>query len=238
MAKKVVLILLTVFLCTLLYAEDKEVKTSVIQLPKPDLKGTMSVEEAIQNRRTRRSYADTQITQKQLSQLLWASQGITGEMKRISLKLRSVPSAGGLYPLKVYVAIREKAVTGIEAGIYLYEPEFNLIKQVVSGDKSAELTKATDQSWVGNAPLCFIITAEPKITMQKYWHRSMPYIYMEAGHLGQNLQLQGEALKMALCLDGWFHDEQIIELLNLSYYEIPIYIISAGMKPAQETDPF
>jgi SagB-type dehydrogenase family enzyme len=235
MGKKIVFVLLAVFLCTVLYGEAEVKKDTVIQLPSPELKGTMSVEEAIQARRTRREYADTQITQKQLSQMLWSSQGITGEMKRYNLKLRSVPSAGGLYPLKVYVAIREKAVTGIEAGIYLYEPEYNLIKQVVVGDKSAEITEYTDQPWVGNAPLCFFVTAEPRITMKKYWHRSMQYIYLEAGHLGQNLQLQGEALGMAVCLVGYYDDSKVSNLLNLSYYDIPVYIISAGMKVKEES---
>ena len=71
---------------------------AVIKLPLPVRKGNMSLEETIQQRRSIREYTSADISLSELSQLVWAAQGITSTQG-----LRTVPSAGALYPLEVYI---------------------------------------------------------------------------------------------------------------------------------------
>ena len=89
-----------------------------IMLPKPSFKGKVSVEEAIRSRRTIRDFESVPLTLSQLSQLLWAAQGITDQRRGF----RSAPSAGALYPLDIYVATGENGVENLAEGVYRFLP--------------------------------------------------------------------------------------------------------------------
>jgi len=72
----------------------------IVELPEPKLKSDTSIEEALFNRRSVREYSKEALSIEEVSQLLWAAQGITAEWGG-----RTAPSAGGLYPLEVYLAV-------------------------------------------------------------------------------------------------------------------------------------
>ena len=189
------------------------------RLPKPVYKGERSIEEAILERRSIREFAGTKISPEELSQILWAAQGMTG--KPWGVGLRSVPSAGALYPIEVY------AVT--EDGVYHYLPESHSIKQVKEGDRRKELTNASlSQEFISTAPLNIIITAVFERTESKYSKRGARYVFAEAGHVSQNVYLQCESLGLGTVAVGAFHDDAVKKALDLPEDHRPIYIMPIG----------
>jgi nitroreductase len=176
-----------------------------IALPAPCLKGKTSLEEAISKRRSRREFKDSPLTLGQVSQILWAAQGITNGEGR-----RAAPSAGALCPLDLYLAVGAQAVEGLMEGIYHYDPE----------------------TFIGEAPVALVITGEYERTSWKYGDRATRYVHMEAGHAAQNVYLQAEALGLGTVVAGSFQDEAVSQALGLPAGHRPLYIMPIGYPAA------
>jgi len=185
------------------------------KLPQPDLKGKMTLEAAINKRRSVRSYASKDLTLAQTSQLLWAAQGITD--KRNSF--RSAPSAGALYPITVYLLNKD--------GLFEYIPESHSIKEIVTKDlRSGLASAALGQESISEAPIDIVITADYRITQSKYGSRTDRYVWLEGGHVAQNILLQATALGLAGVPIGAFYDNKVKNVLYLD--KEPLYIIPIG----------
>jgi SagB-type dehydrogenase family enzyme len=211
-------------------AEDGKVADRAIKLPKPRTTGSVSVEEAINSRRTRRTFENKPLSMENLSQLLWAAQGITDER----WKHRSAPSAGALFPMDVYVVAAKGGVEKLDAGIYRYIPDGHYLQTRAEGDFNSELRKVGySQTFFAESPVCLILTAEPVRTTWKYGERGIRYIYIEAGHIAENIQLIGESLGFSVGLVGAFKDDGVASLLKLKDGEIPVYIIPVGYRKAE-----
>lgn len=196
-----------------------------IPLPSPREKGVVSVEEAIARRRSRRKYRRDPLTLAELSQLLWAAQGITEPRKGF----RSAPSAGATYPLELYVVVKEGGVEGLEAGIYHYDPRAHAIRLVRRGDFTEELYRAcVEQEWVLEAPVSIVITAVYERTTRVYGERGVRYVHMEVGHVGENVYLQAEALNLGTVAIGAFYDDWVWEILGRPPNEHPLYVMPVG----------
>ncbi len=196
-----------------------------MKLPKPRFKGELSLEEVIKNRRTTRSFQERSLKLDHFSQLLWAGYGITEGFRR------TVPSAGALYPMDLYVAVGKDSVEWIEEGVYHYVPEEHFIQLVTGIDVRAELSQAAlFQSWIADAPVCFIITAEYRRITIKYGDRGIRYAIMEAGHMAQNIFLQAEALSLGAGIVGAFHDEKIMKIASLPVNHYPLLLMPVGYK--------
>ncbi len=196
-----------------------------MKLPPARHKGTVSVEQAIERRRTIRSYTDKPLSPEQLSQMLWAAQGITekGGFKR------SAPSAGALYPMDVYVVTGEHTVEKLEAGVYHYKPDQHALERVADKDLREETARAClSQMWVATAPVSFVVTAEYERIRGKYGERGRRYAMIEAGHIGQNLFLQAQAEKLAAGIVGAFNDEHLNRVLGLPRSHEPLLVMPAG----------
>jgi len=194
-----------------------------IKLPQPQLKGRVSVEEAISNRRSVRDFKPGSISMAQLSQILWAAQGITGRGW-----LRAAPSAGALYPLEIYAVVG--AVEGLEAGVYHYDPKNHSIKREVEGDLRQQLSNAAlQQEPISVAPVNIVITAIYERTRQKYGDRATRYVHIEVGHAAQNVYLQAEAMGLGTVIIGAFYDDRVKEVLELGEEE-PLAIMPVGKK--------
>jgi len=203
---------------------SEEKRVGIIKLPEPMLKGSVSVEEAISKRRSIREYKDEPLRLEELSQLLWAAQGITSPKG-----FRSTPSAGATYPLEIYVSVREKGVIGLSAGIYHYNPFEHSLVIIKEGDHSLEIYRASlNQEWVKEAPICIIIAADFSRTTSRYGARGERYVYMEAGHVGQNIYLQATALDLGTVAVGAFYDDQLKSIIGCE--EAPIYLFPVGRK--------
>jgi len=202
-----------------------EIQPGVLKLPSPVTVGTMSVEEAIFRRRSKREYLDKPLDGFQLSQLLWAAQGITEPR----WGLRAAPSAGGTYPLEIYAVVGENSVEDLRAGIYRYNSKDHTIILVASGDFRAELsTAALSQQWVAKAPVNIVVTAVYERTTRIYGSRGVRYVDMEAGHVGQNVYLIATAMGLGAVVIGAFHDEQVHQVLRLPKDQVPLYVIPVG----------
>ncbi|MBS7625929.1 SagB/ThcOx family dehydrogenase [Candidatus Bathyarchaeota archaeon] len=196
-----------------------------ISLPAPRLDSDYSLELALARRRSIRDYGVGPLKLQELSQLLWAAQGVTDPRG-----LRTAPSAGGLYPLEVYVVAGD--VEGLTGGVYKYVPGSHTLRMVLEGDRRRDLCDAAlGQSWVGNAPANIVITAVYERTTIKYGERGVRYVHIEVGHAAQNLCLQATALNLGAVTVGAFHDDRVKTLLNLPESERPLYLIPIGRLP-------
>ncbi len=197
---------------------------TTVQLPEPRLKSEISLEEALLKRRSIREYANLPLTLEDVSQLLWAAQGITAKWGG-----RTAPSAGALYPLEVYLVVGN--VENLAAGVYKYKPERHELVKVRDDDVRGELAKAAlGQSWVKEGAIDIVIAAVYERTTKKYGDRGMMYTHMEAGHAAQNIYLQAAALDLGMVTIGAFYDDQVKDILDMPRNETPLYVIPVGRK--------
>jgi SagB-type dehydrogenase family enzyme len=196
-----------------------------MKLPPPRCTGDMSVEQAIRQRRTVRSFGPQSLSLDQLSQLLWAAQGITGSK---GFK-RAAPSAGALYPMDVYAAIGNDCVERLTAGVYHYRSDGHQIKQIMDQDLRDFLARAAlSQMWMAGAPLQLVITAEYSRITVKYGWRGNRYAMIEAGHIGQNIFLQAEALGLKAGIVGAFNDKKLAAGMGIPGSHEPLLIMPVG----------
>ncbi|MFZ2356470.1 MAG: SagB/ThcOx family dehydrogenase, partial [Candidatus Omnitrophota bacterium] len=155
----------------------------------------------------------------QISQLLWAAQGITG--KKGSVGFRASPSAGALYPMELYLLTKD--------GLYHYLVQGHQLEQLGQGDLRSSLAdSALGQGSISQAPVTIVICAVyPRVTL-KYGERGIRYTHIEAGHLAQNIHLQAAALNLGSVPIGAFDDTQVKKVLSLPEDQEPLYIIPVG----------
>jgi SagB-type dehydrogenase family enzyme len=196
---------------------QEEKPGEVLVLPAPQREGKMPLEEAIARRRSVREFKQQPLADRELSQLLWVTQGITHREG-----YRAAPSAGALYPLELYVVVPK--------GFYHYEPDTHRLARRSPRDLRGALAHAAlDQTAVSEAPAVFVITAAYERTARKYGPARTPrYVHMEAGHAAQNLLLEAVALGLGGVPVGAFHDEQVQAVLGLPAEHKPLYLIPVG----------
>jgi SagB-type dehydrogenase family enzyme len=222
---------------TSLNNENNTVKAQVSEaaftylLPAPNTDGTMSVEQALNNRRSYRNFTNKALSQEQLSQILWAAYGVTKPRETPEFLrggLRTAPSAGALYPFEIYVIVGN--VIGIETGVYKYDSKNNTIVKTIDQDVREELCKASwNQSMVKDAPISVFYSAIYSRMTNKYGDRGRErYVCMDLGHSAQNVYLQAEALNLGTCAIGAFEDKKVSIILQLPEEEEPLYIMPVG----------
>lgn len=194
----------------------RRVATRTIELPAPRTRGAMSLERALAERRSVRAFTGEPLTPEELSQLLWAAQGLTAGWGG-----RTAPSAGALYPLEVYAVTPE--------GAYHYLPEGHRAELVTAADLRRPLAAAAlAQSAVAEAPAVLVIAAVTRRTAVKYGKRAERYVHLEAGHVAQNVLLQAAALGLSGVPIGAFSDRGVQRALGLPADHEPLYLIPVG----------
>jgi SagB-type dehydrogenase family enzyme len=201
--------------------------TPKIQLPKVRFDNDANLWEIVQRRRSVREYSpDRALPLAVLSALLWATQGITAEAG--DYQFRTAPSAGGLFPIETYVAAN--AVDGLEKGIYHFRPYAFDLELLKTGDFARPLAQtALGQGMIADAQVIFIWTAIVERSRWKYRQRAYRYIYLDAGHIAQNLYLAGTATGLGICGIGAFFDDPVNALIGVDgVEETVLYMASAG----------
>jgi SagB-type dehydrogenase family enzyme len=169
----------------------------------------------LDSRRSERSFVRRTLDREQISQLLWAAQGVTRR------GLRTAPSAGALYPLEIYLVTSE--------GIHHYLPQSHELERIVEGEILSQLARAAlDQGCVGEAPVSIVIAAVYQRTERRYGERAARYVWIEAGHVAQNIHLQAVAMGLGSVPIGAFDDRQVHRVLSLPEDQLPLYIIPVG----------
>ena len=206
--------------------EEKPLQNSaseIIQLPAPRYDGETSVEKALLQRRSVRSYKKDPLSISDISQILWAAQEVTEK----TYGLRTAPSAGALYPLELYLVVTN--IDGLKPGVYKYKPQDHTIKRISEGDKRLDISNAAlKQDAIENSSAIVIITAIYERTEVKYGNRSERYVHTEVGHVGQNIYLQSVSLGIGTVMIGAFKDEALKKVLGFAEDEYPLGIMPLG----------
>ena len=190
--------------------------TNQIALPKPSVAGTVSLEEAIERRRSLRTFGPGPVPVGTIGQLLWAGQGVTSPDGK-----RAAPSAGALYPLELY------AVTAAEVMHYL--PDGHRAETRVTPDLRPQLKAAAlEQAPVGAAPVVIVVGAEPGRLSQRYGDKADAFTHLEAGHAAQNMLLQAVAHRLAAVPVGSLDGSRAARTLALPPGQTVVYLIPVG----------
>jgi len=221
-AKRFKVILFSLLVTAFNLSTISEVIADSIKLPAPHFDGKISVEKAIKERRSVREYTNKPLNLQEISQLLWAAQGITDPRG-----LRTAPSAGALYPLEIYLVAFN--VHNLQKGVYKYNPKTEEIIRIKNGDFREELTKAAlGQPWIKNSMALVVIVANYERTTRKYGQRGFRYVHMEAGAVAQNIHLQAVSLGIGTVVVGAFNDEDVKKIMNFPSQEDPLIIMPLG----------
>jgi SagB-type dehydrogenase family enzyme len=182
--------------------------------------------QCLARRRSQRRYLDRPLTQAELAALLWATQGITGAMG--GYHFRASPSAGALYPVETYLAVHR--VEGVTPGIWHFQVLDFALELIADGDFRQPLVAAgLSQDFLGEAGVVFIWTGVLNRARWKYRERAVRYLFLDAGHICQNLMLAATALGLGVCPVGAFFDEEVESLVQVDErQEVALYLAAVG----------
>jgi SagB-type dehydrogenase family enzyme len=215
MNKRTLSAMLILSLCSGLWAQTPA------PLPAPKLDGTVSLEKALAERRSFRDFTADSLTLPELSQILWAAQGVTSDKGK-----RTAPSAMATYPLALYAVV--KRVNGLAPGFYQYNPQDHALKLVRSGDPAKGFSEAFTQAIAEKCAAALIIAWDPQITRERFKDKAERCAALEAGHACQNALLQAQALGLGAVPATGFDDTTIKTFIGLATE--PLYIIPVGRK--------
>lgn len=179
----------------------------------------------INHRRSKRNFENKPLSLVQLSKLCWGTQGETGRVGQTIL--RAVASAGNRHPFNTYILINK--VEELLPGLYFYNNS-NSLGPLRLGELGGELSEAClGQKMIESCSVVFIWTAATARTTSAYRARGYRYIFLDAGHIGAQLQLLCVDLGLGSCNIGAFWDDKVAKFLGVKHkYEVPIYITAVG----------
>jgi len=217
---KIFQIIITILFMSIFFSSFISAQTEIIKLPEVNLEGKLSLEETLKERKSRRSYLKSMMTIEEVSQLLWAAQGINRNDGR-----RTAPSAGALYPIELYVIIGN--VEDITSGLYLYVPSNHSV--ILKNNKNL-IPKLSDamQQFASTGSVVFIITGVYERTTKKYGERGIRYVHMDVGFAAQNIYLQAESLGLGTVFMGAFNDNLLTDILQLPQNHKPLGVMPVG----------
>jgi SagB-type dehydrogenase family enzyme len=208
------------------YKEYEGAQTT--QLPRPAVKVDVSLDEVLRVRKSVRRFTRQPVNLSEMSYLLWASTGI--QRVEGGHEFRTAPSAGALYPVETYVVANN--VEGLAQGVYHYAIRRHELEQVKAGDyRSAVSEGALGQSLCAEAAFVLIWTAIFGRSKWKYGQRAYRYIYLDAGHIAQNLALAAVSLGLGSCQVGALYDDELNRILDLDGIEESVIYTSAVGHP-------
>jgi len=177
-------------------------------------------------RRSERQYGERSLTREELAALLWATQGLT--LTTAHYQFRAAPSAGGLYPVETYLAVHR--VQGVEPGVWHFRVQDFALELLKGGDcRRAVVEACLGQLFMGAASAVFIWTGVLNRSMWKYRERAIRYLFLDAGHICQNLMLAATALGLGCCPVGAFFDGEVEKLVQVDPdQEAALYLASVG----------
>ncbi len=185
----------------------------------------MTVAQALEQRRSRRAFADRALTTDELAWVVAAATSITSGDGR-----RTAPSAGALYPIETYVAVDR--VSGLDAGLYHVDVRGQSLERVRAGSVAGDLLVAgLGQEFLRQAPVVLVLTGVFQRTRWKYRQRHYRYVCWEGGHIAQNVYLAAEAAGLGACMVGSFLDGSLNSLLRVDGREEAAFgLIAVGAR--------
>lgn len=198
-----------------------------LELPKAPHDNPLS--ELLERRSSVRSFENKVMPLIWLAQLLDAGCGLNG-LRQVDgqfYEARNSPSAGGLYPMEMFVSTQ--AVEGLAAGLYHYEPRGHGLHRVSDAVPTDFLEPLLQQDYFVNANALFVLTSVFMRSMSKYGARGYRFALLEAGHQAENISLMAVQLGLgSLCIGG-FHDLSLNTLLGIDgERHAAIYCVAVG----------
>lgn len=211
------------------HAQKECAPDQLINLIEPKNFGfNVKLEAAIKNRRSRRKFTSESLTLKELSFLLWATQGVTD---RDIGAHRAVPSAAARHPFETYLVVRR--VKGLKPGIYRYLPLDH--KLSLESDSKEQVEKIATSCFEMNttllqtAAVVFVWAAIPYRTEWCAGPYAYKFIAMDAGHLCQNLYLAVEAIHAGTCAIAAYDQQLVDSVINVNGKdEFTVYLAPVG----------
>jgi SagB-type dehydrogenase family enzyme len=197
-----------------------------VRLEKPQMEGGLPLYNILQQRRSERSFSGKTIALSKLAQVLWSTQGITRTDQ--DHQFRTAPSAGALYPIETYCLINR--VDQIKPGLYHYQVADHNLVLIKAGDYGDDLARAAlGQKMMRDASFNLVWSAMIERSKWKYEQRAYRYIYLDAGHIGQNASLAAVSCGLGSCQIGAFFDDEVNEILEVDgTSETAIYLTAIG----------
>lgn len=196
------------------------------ELEKPDRDGGLPLFSLLQQRRSVRNYNNTAPDAQKLSQVIWASQGIS--LANEYHQFRTAPSAGGLFPIETYCVINR--VKDLQQGVYHYQVPYHSLVLLKEGNLGPDLARAAlGQKMLSDAAFTLIWSAMIERSKWKYEQRAYRYIYLDAGHIAQNTALAALACGLGTCQVGAFFDDEVNKIIGVDgVKEFAIYMSAVG----------
>jgi SagB-type dehydrogenase family enzyme len=189
------------------------------------------LQQLIRDRHSCRRYEKRHMRIETLSTLLFAAYGVTRKMQledETNYLCRSIPSAGGLYPLEVYVSLQR--VEGAADGLHHYNVLNHGLEPVQIGGAFEQLRSVMLAfPFIQDANVLFFLVGVFARTQRKYGPRGYRFILLEAGHSAQNICLAATQTGLAsLCIGGYL-DSKLNRILQLDPVEEGVvYAVAAG----------
>ncbi|MDU4962199.1 MAG: SagB/ThcOx family dehydrogenase [Sporomusaceae bacterium] len=204
---------------------------SSMDLPREQPAVSLDLTAAIGRRQSVRNYQDEPLSLSELSYLLWCTQGV--KQTYGGRTSRTVPSAGGRHALETWLVVNK--VAGLTPGLYRYSAvshRLTLLTAAVDGDigeLSAELCRG--QQFVTQAAALFIWVAVPYRMTWRYNDRGYRYLFLDAGHVCQNLYLAAEGIGAGVCAIAAYDDDRLNAFLGLDGENaFAVYLAAAGKR--------
>jgi SagB-type dehydrogenase family enzyme len=202
----------------------------LIDLPKPQdtTRHKLPLAAAIDRRVSIRDYTSEPLTLGELSWLLWCTQGVK-EVIFHQATLRTVPSAGARHALETYLLINR--VTGIRPGLYRFVALGHQLLEIHGPEDTGLLIREAclGQEMVTASAITFIWTAVIRRMTWRYGARGYRYIFLDAGHVCQNLYLAAQEIGCGVCAMAAFDDDAMNRILNLDGEEqFTLYLATLG----------
>ena len=195
-------------------------------LPDPAQPKTPSFFTLLQQRKSIRTYQNQPLRINQLSNILWATTGIRETKNNFSY--RTAPSAGALYPIETYLIANN--ITDLPQGIYHYDIQHHQLETLQRGDFRQKIAHgALDQTMCTTAAVVFVWTAVFERMKWKYGQRAYRYVYLDCGHIAENLALSATSLGLGSCQIAALYDDEINALLDIDgKNESVLYLSTVG----------
>ncbi|MEK5138493.1 MULTISPECIES: SagB/ThcOx family dehydrogenase [Priestia] len=197
----------------------------LIPLPTP-LNTNVSLDDAINERRSVENFKGRSVSLEKLSTVLQKSYGL---VERPEGPRRPIPSGGALYPLDLFVVVNK--VDSLEKGIYHFDPYRRGLVKLGEYSEEEFMKIMLQEEAVQDFAFAVVVSANFWRSRFKYGHRSYRFVFMEAGHVMQNMILLSTAQKINSRPYGGFIDDELMKMIGgyNGVDDAPIYTLVAGI---------
>jgi len=205
-------------------------QAAAVQLAPPHTGPELALDEALRTRKSVRDYSSAPIRFDALSYLVWAADGIQREEN--GYRFRTAPSAGALYPVETYLVVNRADKP--DPGVYHYNVRRHALETIRLGDFSNQIARAAlGQQMCADAAVVFVWTAVFQRCRWKYGQRAYRYVYLDAGHIAQNLALAAVGLGLGSCQVGALFDDEVNRIIEVDGIEESVVYMSCVGVPAE-----